>query len=189
MNPLEPLLQRRSVPSRQLGAPGPTPEQLDALLAAACRVPDHGRLVPWRFLIVEGEARIALGAQLAERALARDPALAPEALDKERQRFSHAPLVVTVVARIQPGHRIPEQEQLLTAGCVCFALLQGAQALGFGAQWLTGWAAYDPAIAARLGLQPDERIAGFIHIGSVREQAALDRPRPAPCALVTRWTP
>lgn len=189
MNPLEPLLQRRSVPSRQLTSPGPTPAQLEALLTAACRVPDHGRLVPWRFLTIEGDARSALGARLAERALARDPALAPEALDKERQRFSHAPLVVTVIARIQPGHRIPEQEQLLTAGCVCFALLQGAQALGFGAQWLTGWAAYDPAIMALLGLRPDERIVGFVHIGSVREQAALDRPRPDAASLLTRWTP
>ena len=97
-------------------------------------------------------------------------------------------MIVTVVARLTPGHKVPEQEQLLTAGSVCFALLQAAQALGFGAQWLTGWMAYDAAVAATLGLSADERIAGFIHIGTPKMEAP-ERERPDPALLLTDWTP
>jgi nitroreductase len=181
------LFDRRSTPSRLLGEPGPTDEQLSAMLAAAVHVPDHGRLTPWRFLRIAGPARARLGDLLARRQLERDPQAPAAVVEKDRGRFSHAPLVLGVVASLTPGHKIPEQEQLLSAGCVCFSLLQAAAALGFGAQWLTGWAAYDPAIGAALGLGPHERIAGFIHIGRAAEPAP-ERPRPDPRQLLSDWT-
>lgn len=182
------LLTRLSVPSRLLGEPGPDASQLSAMLTAAVRVPDHGRLTPWRFLLIRDSARKRLGEALVVRQRERDPAASEAVIEKDRLRFCHAPLVIAVVARIEAGHKVPEQEQLLSAGCACFALLQAAQALGFGAQWLTGWAAYDPVIVARLGLAPHERIVGFVHVGTARE-AAPERARPDPAALTTDWTP
>jgi len=107
-------------------------------------------------------------------------------LDKDRQRFSHAPVIITVVASPRPNPKVPEQEQLMTAGCVCFALLQAAQALGFGAQWLPAWMAFDPAVHAHQGLAEGERIAGFIHIGTPKT-AAPERDRPDPAALLQDW--
>lgn len=185
---LEALDQRRSVPSKQLGEPGPDEATLLRMLQSAVRVPDHGKLVPFRFLRIAGDARHALGEFLAARTLQRDPQAPPAAVEKDRLRFSHAPVVVAVVARIQAGHKVPEQEQLLTAGCVCFALLQAAQACGFGAQWLTGWMAYDREVARHLGLAGNEQVVGFIHIGTPRQQAP-ERERPDPCQLLTDWTP
>lgn len=185
---LEFLRQRRSVPSRLLGAPGPSPAQVEALLAEAVRVPDHGKLAPWRFLRIQGEQRHLLGELLVQRGLQKNSAAPAAAVEKDRMRFSHAPLVLTVIARLTPGHQVPVQEQLLSGGAVCFALLQGAQALGFGAQWLTGWAAYDEAIQARLGIAPDEAVLGFIHIGTASAQAP-ERQRPDARDLLTDWTP
>lgn len=184
---LQALDERRSVPSLQLGEPGPDHATLLRMLRSAVRVPDHGKLVPFRFLRIAGAARAALGEFLAERSRQRDPDAPAATLEKDRLRFSHAPLIVAVIARLQRGHKVPEQEQLLTAGCVCFALLQAAQAHGFGAQWLTAWMAYDPAVAAKLGLQADERIVGFVHIGTPRLQAP-ERERPDPAALLSDWT-
>lgn len=188
MNELRFLRDRRSVPSRLLGEPGPDPGQLAAMLAEAVRVPDHGKLAPWRFLAIRGPARRALGELLAARAREKDPAAPEAAVEKDRQRFDHAPLVLAVVARLTPGHKVPEIEQLLSGGAVCFALLQAAQALGFGAQWLTGWAAYDPVVTARLGLGAHEKLLGFLHIGTPREPAP-ERQRPDPGELLSEWTP
>jgi nitroreductase len=188
MNALDFLYRRRSVPSRLLAEPGPDPDQLQAMLAAAVRVPDHGRLAPWRFLRIAGPARAALGGLLAARALERDPQAPAAVVEKDRQRFNHAPLVLVVIGRLSRGHKVPEQEQLLSGGAVCFALLQAAQALGFGAQWLTGWAAYDPVITARRGLGADETVLGFIHIGTAGEPAP-ERARPDVAGLLTDWTP
>ena len=179
---------RLSVPTRQLAAPGPDDHQLHWILRSASRVPDHGKRVPFRFLRIAGPARQVLGEFLARRALQRDPDAPPHAVEKDRQRFSHAPLVVAVVARLQSGHKVPEQEQLLTAGCVCFALLQAAQAMGFGAQWLTAWMAYDPEVARILGLADGERIVGFVHVGTPL-QAVPERDRPDPRALLSDWNP
>lgn len=184
----EALDARRSTPAMQLTGPGPTPDQLLRMLQSAVRVPDHGKRVPFRFISIHGEARFALGDRLARRALERDPAASQKVLDKDRSRFSHAPLVVTVVGRLGPDSKIPEQERLLTAGCVCFALLQAAQAMGFGATWLTGWPAYDPDVARWLGLDGTERVVGFVHIGT----PAIDTPereRPDPRELLCEWTP
>ena len=188
MNKLLFLRQRRSVPSRLLAGPGPTPDQLLAMLAEAVRVPDHGKLVPWRFLRIQGAARAALGELLAGRALERDPQAPAAAVEKDRQRFSHAPVVLAVIGRLTPGHKVPVQEQLLSGGAVCFALLQAAQALGFGTQWLTGWAAYDPVVTARLGLVEHETVLGFIHIGTPAEEVP-ERQRPDAATLLGDWTP
>ena len=182
------LQSRRSVPSKQLGAPGPDEATQLRMLQAAARVPDHGKLVPFRFLRISGDARHALGELLVTRTLQLDPHAPPAVVEKERARFSHAPLIITVIARLTANHKVPEQEQLLTAGSVCFALLQSAQAFGFGAQWLSGWAAYDPAITARLGLAPQEKIAGFIHTGTSRLDVP-ERERPDATTLLQDWSP
>lgn len=186
MSPLHFLNQRRSVPAPKLAAPGPDRQQLEQILGAAMRVPDHGRLEPFRILAIEGPQRDTLGAFLAQRALELDPQTPPAQLDKDRKRFSHAPLVLAVIACPQPNPKVPEIEQLMTTGCVCFALLQAAQALGFGAQWLTGWAARDAAVKARLGIAEDESIAGFIHIGQASNVVA-ERSRPELSSHFSRW--
>ena len=187
MNPLQQLLERRSLPSRQLGEPGPDAAQLDALLRASVRVPDHGKLVPFRLLGVQGDARAKLGLQLAQLHLRREPDAPASVIDKDRQRFDAAPLIVVVIARLEPDHpKVPEQEQLLSAGCVAYNLLLGAQALGFGAQWLTGWAAYDREAAALLGLAANEHVIAFVHIGTAKEPAP-ERTRPDPATLYSQW--
>lgn len=159
------------------------------MLQSAVRVPDHGKRVPFRFLRIEGDARHALGEVVAARGLQRDPDEGEGAIDKDRRRFSHAPLVVVVVAVLDPDDdKIPAQERLLTAGCVCFALLQAAQAIGFGACWLTGWPAYDDVVLQRLGVGEHERIAGFIHVGTPKTDVP-ERDRPDAAALLGDWTP
>jgi nitroreductase len=189
MNFIDFLESRRSVPSRQLGEPGPTPEQIERLLAAAIRVPDHGKMTPWRLLLVRGRARARLGDALAEIHGRVDPGVPPAVVQKDRERFNFAPLIVAVIARVEPSHpKVPEQEQVLSAGYVAYNLLLGAQALGFGAQILTGWAAYDREVAALLGLGGKERIVAFVHIGTARE-AAPERLRPALSDLVSEWNP
>lgn len=188
MDCLDLLRRRRSTPSRLLTAPGPSEAQLSALLEQAVRVPDHGKLTPWRFLRIQEEARRHLGDILARRSRERDPLAAESVVEKDRQRFSHAPLILAVIARPVAGHKVPEIEQLLSGGTVCFSLLLGAEALGFGAQWLTGWAAYDPVIHATLGVEAGEQILGFIHIGTASEPAP-ERQRPDALALLSDWTP
>jgi nitroreductase len=182
------LDRRRSTPSRLLTEPGPDHPTLLRMLRSAVRVPDHGKRIPWRFLRIGGEARHALGAALVARTRERDPAASDAVLDKERQRFAHAPVVVAVIAQQGPDEKIPASERFSSASCVCFALLQAAQAYGFGTQWLTGWPAYDPAIRDLLGVGTDERIVGFIHIGTPRQEAP-ERERPDPALLLRDWAP
>ena len=188
MDPLSALRHRRSTPSRLLAPPGPDDAQLRALLECAVRVPDHGKLVPWRFIRIAGTARESLGEFLAARALERYPGAASAAVEKDRMRFRHAPLVLAVIARLSPGHKVPEQEQLLSGGALCFQLLLAADAMGFGAQWLTGWAAYDPVVAQRLGLAGNERVLGFIHLGTASEPVP-ERDRPDAMALLSELSP
>ncbi len=186
MTLLDNLNRRRSVPSKQLAAPGPDHATLLTMLTAAVRVPDHGKRVPFRFLTIQGDARQALAQLLVQRTLQRDPDAGPAVLDKERGRFTHAPLIVAVIAEQGPDDSIPASERFSTASCVCFALLQAAQACGFGAQWLTGWAANDRDILTALGLSDDEVIAGFIHIGTAQVEAP-ERDRPDPATLLQDW--
>lgn len=189
MNLLDFLNSRRSVPARQLGEPGPSAQQLQELLTAALRVPDHGKLTPWRLLLIRGEAKAQLGERLVRLHQQIEPQLADSQLLKDRERYSFAPLVIAVIARIDEHHaKIPAQEQLLSAGCVAYNLLLGAQALGFAAQWLTGWAAYDRDAASLFGLATDERIVAFVHIGTAREPAP-ERARPALSDVVSELQP
>ena len=185
---LDALDIRRSVPSRLLAEPGPDHDTLLRMLRSASRVPDHGKRTPFRFIRIEGDARHALGALLAARSRVLNPDAPDAVFEKDAGRFSHAPVIVTVVARLGPDEKVPAQERLLSAGCVCFALLQVAQAFGFGAQWLTGWAAYDPEITRTLGLEANETVAGFIHIGTAQGEAP-ERERPDPATLLSSWTP
>jgi len=185
--PLALLQQRRSVPSRQLGAPGPDATELRALLEAAIRVPDHGKLVPFRLIELRDEAKHAFGERLAALA-ARNPDLSDAKREKERTRYDFAPLVLVVVARVQASSKVPPIEQEITAGCVAYNLLLGAHALGYGAQWLTGWAAYDSEVAALLRLTANERVIGFVHIGSLQIDVP-DRDRPALEDVLSTWTP
>jgi len=186
-SPLDLLDQRRSVPSRQLGAPGPDAAQLDRLLRAAVRVPDHGKLVPFRLIALRGDARQRFGDAIADIHARVDPDVSPSKLDKDRSRYGDAPLILVVVARLDEQHsKVPAQEQLLSAGCVAYNLLLGAQALGFGAQWLTGWAAYDREVAALLGLAASEHVIAFVHIGTPKEEAP-ERTRPALEDVLSTW--
>ncbi len=180
------LQQRHSAPSRQLGEPAPDARTLQTLLEAAIRVPDHGKLVPFRLISLRGAAKLKFGALLAERAIARDPELPESKREKERQRYTFAPLVLVVVARIDHAAGIPEIEQKLCAGNVAYNILLGAYALGFGAQWLTGWAAYDSEVASLLGLAPNECVTGFVHIGTPQTEIP-DRDRPALHSLLSEW--
>ena len=184
---LDVLNQRRSVPSRQLGKPGPDDAQLRDLLTAAIRVPDHGKLVPWRLVLIRGDARAKLGTALAQMHLRHEPDAPPSVIEKDRNRFSYAPLIVAVVARIEEDHpKIPAQEQLLSAGLVAYNLLLGAQSLGFGAQWLTGWSAYDREAAGLLGLAANERIVAYVQIGTTHEPAP-ERTRPTLESVLSEW--
>lgn len=179
------LRHRRSVPPVALDGPGPDAGELDLLLTLAARVPDHGKLAPWRFLVIEGEARLRVGETLAALHAADHPGADPKRLDLERHRLAHAPLVVGVVSRAAPHAKIPEWEQVLSAGAVCMNLVVAANAAGFATAWLTEWFAYDRRVLDSLGLDPRERLAGFIHIGRAREIPS-DRPRPVLADVVTR---
>jgi nitroreductase len=185
-NALSLLQQRHSAPSRQLGEPAPDAATLRALLEAAIRVPDHGKLVPFRLIELRGEDKLTFGAQLAERAIRRHPDLPESKREKERFRYTFAPLVMVVVARLDDGAGIPEIEQKLCAGNVAYNILLGAYALGFGAQWLTGWAAYDAEVAALLHLAENECVIGFVHLGTPQAEIP-DRDRPALDDLLSTW--
>ena len=180
---LEFLLTRRSHPARLLAGPAPDRATLERLLTAAARVPDHGKLEPWRFLVIEGAAR----ARLADLAMTRGLALGrdPDKLDKTVAAFRDPPVTVAVITVPRPTDRIPEWEQVLSAGAVCLGLVNAALAQGLGAVWLTGFCAYDAEFGrAGLGLAEGERVAGFVHIGH-SPAAPPDRPRPDLAAVVT----
>lgn len=182
------LLSRRSVGVAFLREPGPNAEQLSTMLTIATRVPDHGKLTPWRLVIFEGDARLAAGEVLAEIALKNDPGLDAASLDVERQRFMPAPLTVGVISRPQPSPKVPEFEQLLSAGNVAFNLVHAAHAMGFAASWVTRWFTFDPVAAKALGAGEGERFVGFVHIGTPTI-VPEDRPRPALDEIVGYWRP
>jgi nitroreductase len=181
---MEFLLTRRSRPARMLAEPGPDRPTLERLLTAAARVPDHGKLEPWRFIVIHGAARARLAALAGARgqALGRDP----EKLAKTVAAFADTPVTVAVIALPRPTDKIPEWEQVLSAGAVCLGLVNAALAQGFGACWLSGFCAYDPDFLAEgLGLTAGERVAGYIHIGTCAATPP-DRPRPD-LAQVASW--
>jgi nitroreductase len=182
---LDLLLSRRSGSAKAMTGPGPSPDELATILKAAARVPDHGKLFPWRFIIFEGEARVRMGKLLVE-ALCETEKVTEERAATEAARFLRAPVVVAVVSRTREAIPIPEWEQILSAGAVCQTLLIAAHALGYVANWLTEWCAYNSIVKEKLGLKPGERIAGFIYIG---KSAALleERVRPDMAKIVTRF--
>jgi nitroreductase len=184
---LDLLLTRRSASAKAMRPPGPTPEQLTAILKAAVRVPDHGKLTPWRFLLIEGDARAVLGAILEARWRELHPSHGEETLAFVRSFFTRAPTIVAVISTAAPHAKIPEWEQVLSAGAVCQNMLIAAAALGVGAQWITDWCAYDAETTKALGLSGSEKVAGFVFFGAPAEPLA-DRPRPDPESLLTRWT-
>jgi len=180
------LLSRRSGSAKRMTGPGPTSTELDTIFEAATRGPDHGKLTPWRFILFEGEGRARFGNFLAECFRVGTPAADEERVQAERERFLRAPVVVCVISRLREGLPIPALEQTLSAGACGMTLLFAAHALGYVANWITEWCAYDPCVREKLGLTNNERIAGFIYIG--KPTAALeDRPRPDFRALVTRF--
>ena len=180
------LKRRRSAPPAVMTGPSPTPEELTTILSIASRVPDHGKLAPWRFVVFEGGARERASRLALEIRIADRPDLDDASRAEEQRRFARAPLVVAVVSRAAPHPKIPEWEQVLSAGAVCMNMIVAARALGFSATWLTGWMAYDERFRAAIGLADHERIAGFIHIG--RATAAIeDRPRPPLAEIMTTF--
>ncbi len=170
-----------------LGEPGPSREQLQTILTAAARVPDHKKLAPWRFIVFEGEARRHFGERLAE-VCQREEAepVSQVRLDTERGRFLRAPVVVAVVSRIERMRGVPEIEQILSAGAAAFNLCLAANALGYGTSWITEWYAFSPSMRPVLGLGEDETIAGFVYIGTANE-AQSDRDRPVLGEIVSYW--
>ena len=182
------LARRRSLAPANLTEPGPSAAELETLLTIASRVPDHGKLAPWRFIVFEGEARERAGRIALQIKLADDRSLTEAARSAELARFSLAPLVVAVVSRAAPHAKIPEWEQILSAGAVCMNLTVAANALGYATTWLTGWCAYDRRFAAAIGLSDHERIAGFIHFGRAKIEPQ-ERPRPPLAEIVTAFAP
>jgi nitroreductase len=180
------LLTRRSVGIAFLKEPGPTPAELEQILTIGTRVPDHGKITPWRLVVIEGEARRQAGEKLAEIAARNNPGLDEASLEIERGRFLPAPVTIGVISAPKEHPKVPEFEQLLSAGNVAFNLLHGAHALGFGASWVTRWYAFDAEAAAMLGARDGERFVGFVHIGTAMT-AIEDRPRPALGEVVSRW--
>jgi len=182
------LLKRRSAKPALLSEPGPTPEQLGIILTAAARVPDHKKLEPWRFIVFQGEDRASFGRILLKACLAEEKETPSAArLEMERTRLLRAPTVVAVISRVTPNPAAPEWEQILSCGAACFNLCLAANAMGFGTSWITEWYSYSRSVREGLKLAANERIAGFIYIGTATEQQP-DRDRPQLAKIVTRWT-
>ena len=180
------LLTRRSVGMAFLQAPGPDDQQLEQMLTIATRVPDHGKIAPWRLVVIAGENRAKAGNALAEIAARNRPGLDEVGLEIERQQFLPAPLTIGVISSPKPHPKVPQFEQLLSAGNVAFNLVHAAYALGFAASWITRWYAFDAEAARMLGAGEGERFVGFIHIGTPTTTIE-DRPRPALGDIVSHW--
>jgi nitroreductase len=184
---LELLKTRRSVKPMELTGPPPSSAELDTLLTIASRVPDHGKLTPWRFIVFEGDARVKAGETIAEIFRADRPDATAEQIEFERKRLARAPLVIAVVSRAGPHVKIPEWEQLLSSGAAAMSLVLAAHAMGYAAAWITEWYAYDRRVLDALGLAANEKITGFVHVGRPAKPPE-DRPRPPLSQIVTRFS-
>ncbi|HEY4545627.1 MAG TPA: nitroreductase [Pedomonas sp.] len=182
------LLSRRSAKARDLAEPGPSEIELRQILSAASRVPDHGKLSPWRFVVIGKENREAFAAGLVAALRAEKPDASEIEIEGALQFARQAPVIIAVLSRITKGIKIPEWEQELSAGAACQNLLMAAHALGYHANWLTGWATYSPAVIELLGGAPGDRSAGFVFIGT-STRPAEERPRPELEAISTIWSP
>lgn len=183
---LELLKTRRSVKPADMVGPGPTAAEIDTLLTIASRVPDHGKLAPWRFIVFAGDGRTRAAELLARGYTGKYPDATPEQAKEAGDRFLLAPLVIAVVSRAAPHVKVPEWEQVMSAGASTMNLIIAAHAMGYAAVWLTEWFAFDRPTLAALGLAAHEHIAGFVHIGRAKEKPE-DRPRPALADIVTRF--
>lgn len=184
MEALELLLGRDS--ALRLQDPGPDEAALDTIFRSALRAPDHGRLRPWRFVLIPRDKRERFGEVMAEALRLREPDAPAEALTRERQKALRAPVIVAVAAHLTPSGKIPEVEQIISAGAAAQNIMLAAHALGFGAMWRTGPVAYDATVKQALGLEPDDAIIGFIYIGT-RVGGSSPLPRPAPGEFVSVW--
>lgn len=177
------LLTRRSRPAKTLTAPVPHRADIDVILTAAARTPDHGKLEPWRFIVLGKPALDRLAALVPERAAALG--IDPDKTAKAVAQFANADLAVAVISSPKPSDKIPQIEQIYSAGAVCLAMVNAALAAGWGANWLSGWASHDRDFVTQgLGLAPSESVAGFIHIGT-ETNAPPERPRPDLSAITT----
>ncbi|MBX9802868.1 MAG: nitroreductase [Caulobacteraceae bacterium] len=175
------LARRRSAPAQSLTTPGPSRTEIERILLLGARTPDHGKLFPWRFVVLGPQSRAGLAEALALMAARQpDPGKAAKVLSK----LTAPPLTILVLSAPIAGHKVPEWEQQLSAGAVCMNLEHAANALGYAASWITDWYSYDPEALALFGVGADERVAGFIHIGTLAEPS-LERPRPDVAAKTT----
>jgi nitroreductase len=180
------LKTRRSVKPIEMTGPGPSPAEIETILTLGARVPDHGKLVPWRFIVFEGDARARAGDIFAAVFKEQNLAATADQVEAERKKFMHAPLVIGVVSRARPHVKIPIWEQELSAGASTMNIVLAANALGYAANWLTGWAAFDRSVLDALGLAADEKMAGFVHIGRAKRPPE-ERDRPQIETIVTRF--
>jgi nitroreductase len=180
------LKTRRSLKPFEMTGPGPSASELDTILTIGSRVPDHGKLAPWRFIVFEGDGRARAGELFARLFAQKNPQATPDQIAKERAKFTDAPLVIAVVSRTVEHVKVPAWEQELSAGASAMNIIHAATALGYVCDWVTGWIAFDRDVLDALGLAPNEKIAGFIHVGKATK-AIEDRPRPALSDIVTRF--
>lgn len=181
---IEYLKTRRSMPAFQMKEPGPSKAEIEEILTLATRVPDHGKLAPWRFIVMTGDERQRISLALSRIARAERPDLSEEMIKVEETRFTRAPVVIAVVSRAAPHIKIPEWEQLMSAGAACLNMVISANALGYVSNWLTEWMAYSEKAYEIIGVKPGEKIAGFVHIGST-DFPVTERPRPELSEIVT----
>ena len=181
------MLARKSAPIHELSEPGPGEDDIATMIRIASRVPDHGRLAPWRFILYRGDARHAIGEKLAELAERREGPLSDARRDQERTRFSRAPLVIGVVSSPKENPKIPEWEMFLSGGMAAMNLIVAANALGYGANLITNWYSGLEEGRAILGLAPHEKVVGFVHVGT-HSGEIMERPRPDPAALVSDYS-
>ncbi len=171
---------------REMTGPGPSPAEIDTILTIGARVPDHGKLTPWRFILFEGDARVRAGEIIAKVFTKKNPQAGSAEIETEKKRLTDAPLVIGVVSFTKPHPKVPPWEQELSAGASAMNIVTAATALGYGACWLTGWFAFDRDVLDGFGLKADEKLAGLIHIGTV-SKVSEDRPRPSLSDIVTRF--
>jgi nitroreductase len=181
---IDTLLSRASIKS--VGEPGPDDAELRTIFEAAVRAPDHGRLRPWRFFVVRGDARERLGELFAAGVKRREPGATEGQIGREREKPLRAPVTIAVVAKIVAGHKIPEIEQELSVGAAAMNILNATHALGFAAKWVTGANCYDPEFKREFGLDSTDGLIGFIHIGTASEKPAPGE-RPDPAEFVVEW--
>lgn len=182
------LSTRRSIKIAELAEPGPDGQTLEAILHVGARVPDHGKLGPWRFVVLAGDNRAAFGDVVRTHVAQKDPKADAALLEAEATRFMRAPCVVAVVSTAAPHAKIPEWEQILSAGALCYSILLAARAHGFGGVWLSEWVSYDQDICAALGLTNSERLAGYLYLGTANA-APIERARPDVASRIQHWTP